>query len=43
MAGVLVSTPFFISANKLERVGVAKFAMMFGSEFRRSECHLPSA
>jgi len=33
MAGVQCSTPFSISAHELERVGVAKFAMMFGSEF----------
>jgi hypothetical protein len=33
MAGVLVSTPFSISAHELERVGVAKFAMMFGKKF----------
>jgi len=43
MAGFLLSTPFSISAHELARAAMAKFAMMFKSEFRRSECHLPSA
>ena len=42
MAGGPVSTPFSISANKLERFGVAKFAVMFGEELRKPVGHLPS-